>query len=157
MIRSLLLAILLFSASLVQAQGIGEVKFGSSRQVAAMAIEAMFGEPTHSSEDVMSFRDKMFEGYKWDQVDFKFTDGKLTEARFYMDQKSKSLARRKQYSISRTLAKNHALSEDIEEDGSRFYAGGKSPIYYGHLFTLFISPRNGEWSNQLRFGPFKFN
>lgn len=58
--------------------------------------------------------------------------------------------------IAKNLNKKHALSQDYEEDGSRFYAGGLSPKGIGRLFTVFVAPHNGQWSDQLRFGPFKF-
>lgn len=146
---------LLFSTATF-AQGIGNVKFGTSRAEATTAIKALFGEPSKSDNEMMIYTNKTFEGYKWNEVLFKFKNDKLTEARFFMNQKNKSQAKRELSAISKTLGKKHVMTEDIEDDGNTFYAGGKSPEFYGHLFTLFIAPRNGVWTDQLRFGPFKF-
>jgi hypothetical protein len=150
------LALLLITTTLCHAQGIGNVKFGSTRDVATKAIEDFFGEPSKIDDEVMIYTNKVFEGFHWNEVLFKFKDSKLVEARFFMNQKNKSHAKKQLTEISKTLSAKHVMTKDIEDDGNTFYAGGKSPLYYGHLFTLFISPRNGLWTDQLRFGPFKF-
>lgn len=155
-IRFLLILILMTGCLSISAQGIGEVRFGSSREVASEAIFQLFGQPSSTDGNCYIYKNKEFEGFHWNEVLFRFTNDRLTEARFFMNQRSKYEARRKLTAISKVLAKKHVMSMDIEDDGNHFYAGGKSPLYYGHLFTLFISPREGRWTDQLRFGPFEF-
>jgi hypothetical protein len=154
--RKLLILAFLLASTTSFAQGIGNVKFGTHRNVATKAIKELFGEPSSRDAEMIIYTNKTFEGYHWDEVLFKFKGDILTEARFFMNQKNKNLARKQLTRISETLGKKHIMTEDIEDDGNTFYAGGKSPMAYGHLFTLFISPRNGIWTDQLRFGPFKF-
>lgn len=155
-IRPFLILLLTAVAVSASAQGIGDVRFGSSREVASRAIFQLFGQPSSTDDNCYIYTNKVFEGFHWNEVLFKFTGDRLTEARFFMNQRNKHDARRKLTVISKVLAEKHVMSMDIEEDGSYFYAGGKSPLYFGHLFTLFISPRDGKWTDQLRFGPFEF-
>lgn len=155
-VRSLFVVVLTAVSVSVSAQGIGQVRFGSSREVASEAIFALFGRPSSMADNCYVYTDKEFEGFHWNEVLFRFTNNRLTEARFFMNQRSKRDARRRLTAISKVLAEKHVMSMDIEDDGSCFYAGGKSPLYFGHLFTLFVSPRNGKWTDQLRFGPFEF-
>lgn len=154
--RPFLTALCLVFASVAHAQGIGNVQFGSTYEEATARIAEAFGHPAHVTSDEIVYKNKLFEGFKWNQVTFRFRNGQLCEARFYMDHKSKWKAKTELESIAKNLSKKHALSLDYEEDGTRFYAGGLSPLGIGRLFTVFVAPRNGQWSDQLRFGPFKF-
>ena len=71
-----------------------------------------------------------------------------------MNQKNKRMATAKMSAIAKVMEKDYSMSMDYEDDGNLFYAGGTSPLGYGRLFTIFISPRNGVWTTQMRFGPF---
>jgi len=154
--RKLLMAICLFTAVMANAQGISDsVKFGARHDVALKGMESMFGKPSNNTPNQVIFTNKDFEGFHWDEILFNFKNNKLIEARFFMGQKTKHSAKKAMYTISKMMAKKHAMTEDLEEDGTSFFKGGKSPEYFGHLFTIFISPRDGSWTTQLRFGPFK--
>ena len=142
--------------SVSNAQGIGNVQFGSTYEEATARIVETFGHPAHATSDEIVYNNKSFEGFRWNKVTFRFRNGQLCEARFYKDHKSKWMAKTELDSIAKNLSKKHAISLDYEEDGTRFYAGGQSPLGIGRLFTVFVAPRNGHWSDQLRFGPFKF-
>ncbi len=154
--KKVLLVLSLMGTIIANAQGIGNVRFGTQHAEAMEEIKSVFGEPSFSDGDMALFTNKEFEGYTWNEVMFKFKDGILNEARFFMKQKNKSAACKEQEQIAKAMASKHVMSKDIEEGGTPFYAGGQSPLRYGHLFTIFISPRGGAWTNQLRFGPFKF-
>ncbi len=156
LIMSFLTMLVLFCPATLQAQGIGSVKFGSAYEEAVRHIRETFGEPTTATADEMVYNDKSFEGFSWNRITFRFKSGRLCEARFYMKQASKRSAKTQLDIIATALGKKHPLSLDYEEDGTRFYAGGRSPLGIGRLFTVFVSPLNGQWSDQLRFGPFKF-
>lgn len=140
----------------LRAQGIGNVRFGSSYSEAVGRIREAFGEPVLANGDEMVYADKSFEGFCWNRITFRFKSGKLCEARFYMNHANKQKAKAQLENIAACLAKKHSMSLDYEEDGTRFYAGGLSPLGIGRLFTVFVAPHNGQWSDQLRFGPFKF-
>lgn len=154
--RTFLIVLSLAFASVSNAQGIGNVQFGSTYEEATARIVETFGHPAHATSDEIVYNNKSFEGFRWNKVTFRFRNGQLCEARFYKDHKSKWMAKTELDSIAKNLSKKHAISLDYEEDGTRFYAGGQSPLGIGRLFTVFVAPRNGYWSDQLRFGPFKF-
>lgn len=154
--KTLLLALCLSLPSLAIAQGIGKVKFGASYDETLENVKEAFGTPMQATFDEIVFTDKQFEGFVWNKITFRFRNGQLNEARFYMRHKSKTKAKSELEAIAKNLAQKHVLSLDYEEDGTRFYAGGLSPLGIGRLFTVFVSPYKGQWSDQLRFGPFKF-
>lgn len=154
--RKTLFCFLLFMAMNVMGQEIGNVKFGTDQTVAVEGLKAFFGEPKFLDADCVVYTDKHYGGFKWNEVIFRFKNGRFNEARFYMNQKNKTSAKRALENIASVLKKKHELTLDIEEDGSPFYSGGRSPMPFGHLFTLFVSPRSGGWTNQVRFGPFRF-
>ena len=154
--KALLLGLCSLFASQISGQGIGNVRFGSTYEVAAMHIKETFGNPVKATDDEMVYANTLFEGILWNSVTFRFMEGRLCEARFYQDHKNKVKAKAELETIAQNLGKKHALSLDYEEDGNRFYAGGLSPMGIGRLFIVFVAPHNGHWSDQLRFGPFKF-
>lgn len=156
LMRQFVLMLSLLLSTWASAQGIGKIKFGSSHDVALKAIEATFGTPSKTGNDVVVFANKDFEGFRWDEVQFKFKNGVLNEARFFMNQKTKAKAKSELDVIAKALGKKHEMSVDYEDDGNRFYSGGHSPAGFGRLFQAFISPRKGAWSDQLRFGPYQF-
>ena len=98
----------------------------------------------------------LYEGLVWDEVFFLFDDGKLSEVRMYKRQSRKANAVQSVKAVARVMGDTHALTRDLEDDGTPFYKGGKSPLDVGHLFTIYASPYKGAWSTQLRFGPFAF-
>lgn len=154
--KVLLVGLCLHFASQTSGQGIGNIRFGTSYEIAAMHIKETFGNPVKATDDEMVYANTLFEGILWNSVTFRFMEGRLCEARFYQNHKNKVKAKAELENIAKNLSKKHALSQDYEEDGSRFYAGGLSPKGIGRLFTVFVAPHNGQWSDQLRFGPFKF-
>lgn len=140
----------------VYGQGIGNVMFGASYEDAIVRIVDNFGTPTQATEDEVTYSDAWFEGFLWNRVYFKFKEGRLCEARFYRNHKTKLGAKTELKSIAEKFGAKHELSIDYEEDGNNFYAGGTSPVGIGRLFTIFMAPYKGQWSDQVRFGPFKF-
>ena len=74
----------------------------------------------------------------------------------YKRQSRKANAVQSVKAVARAMDDKHAMTRDLEDDGTPFYKGGKSPLDVGHLFTIYASPYKGAWSTQLRFGPFAF-
>lgn len=155
--RLLFVVCILSMVHTLYAQGIGNVKFGTPREVAVHEIELLFGAPSALSDDQMIYTNRDFEGYRWNEVVFNFKKGKLTEARFFMDKNNKTHAKKEMREMANYFGQKYSISDDIEEDGTEFYTCGRSPVGLGRLFTLFVAPRNAIWTTQLRFGPFKFN
>ena len=152
--RKAIMALCLMCATMVSAQGIGNIRFGTTYDEAVTDIKASLGEPVSSDANVVTYKNISFKGFEWNEITFRFKNGKLAEARCYMNHKNKRLATAKLSEIANIMENEHVMSMDYEEDGNLFYAGGRSPMGVGHLFTIFISPRNGIWTPQMRFGPF---
>lgn len=157
-VTKLKLCFLLIAMSFVSlkagAQVFGGAKFGDEQQKALAEIKAVFGEPSSALNNMYVYKDKTFKGLRWSEIHFGFRNGKLDEARFVMVAKNKRDACRESLAICNVMKQSYAMSEDLEEDGTPFYAGGHSPFGYGHLFTIFISPYKGKMTSQLRYGPF---
>lgn len=152
--KKLLLGIMFLCTTLANAQSVCNAKFGMPYEEAVAHIKNVLGTPTTSQADRVVYKNVMFKGIRWSEMIFTFKDGKMTEARCYLNEKSKNAAKAQLHKLAKEMKKEHALSEDYEEDGTVFFAGGKSPVGMGHLFTIFLSPRNGVWTMQMRFGPF---
>lgn len=153
--RKICLAALLMFSMMTKAQNIGKVQFGTLLSEAKTEITTQLGTPSKESEEELCYTNKVFNGFKWNEIHFFFKDGKLNEARFYMTVKNKVAAKVQAKSVYNMLGKDNVMTEDYEDDGTPFYAGGKSPDGFGHLFTIFVSPRSGHWTTQLRYGPFE--
>ena len=153
--KKICLAALLMVSMMAKAQSIGKVQFGTPLSEAKTEITAQMGNPSKATEQELCYTNKVFNGFKWNEIHFFFKDGKLNEARFYMNVKNKAAAKVQAKNVSKVLGKDNVMTEDYEDDGTPFYAGGKSPDGFGHLFTIFVSPRAGRWTTQLRYGPFE--
>lgn len=137
------------------AQDFGGASFGDEQQKALKEIKVLFGEPSSVVANTVVYKNKTFKGLRWSEIHFGFKEGRFDEARFFMMAKDKRDARRETVVISNVMKKDHTMSEDIEEDGAPFFAGGQSPFGFGHLFTIFVSPYKGKMTSQLRYGPFE--
>ena len=137
-------------------ESVGTVELGSSYDEALAAIKAEFGDPKTVSEDEVTFGPKRFRGFAFDEVKFRFKNGKFNEARFYQKVGSKAEAQRKMENIAQTMRTKHELSRDVEEDLTWFYKGGRSPLGIGHLFTIYTYRRQGAYGVELRYGPINF-
>lgn len=153
-LKTVFLSLLLTLSMSATAQEIGNVRFGSAQSEAITNIKALFGEPATSTTDGITYKNKTYAGMTWNEIHFNFKDGVLSEARFYMNAKNKAAALQQMAREATAMGKSNVMTKDYEDDGTPFYAGGKSPDGYGHLFTIFASPRAGRWTSQLRFGPF---
>ena len=153
--KKALLGLCLMCATMANAQGIGKVRFETAYDEAVPCIEAILGTPVAADANAITCKNVSFKGFKWSEITFKFKEGRLTEARCYMNQRNKKAATSQLSDIAKVMEKEHVMTMDFEDDGNLFYAGGTSPMGYGHLFTIFISPRNGIWTTQMRFGPFR--
>lgn len=137
-------------------ESVGTVELGSAYDEALAAIKAEYGEPKSVSEDEVVFGPKKYRGFSFDEVKFRFKNGKFNEARFYSKVGTKGEAQRKMENIAQTMRTKYELSRDVEEDLTWFYKGGRSPLGIGHLFTIYTYRKQGAYGVELRFGPINF-
>lgn len=155
MFRICFLTVVLSVCASSWGDGLSARFFGLCYDDARKNIAEMLGKAAEvSGEDGIRYKDVEYDGMMWDEACFRFTDGVLTEARFYSVQTSKAAALRYAETIALKMGKEHSLSKDYEDRRTFFYKGGRSPMDFGHLFTIFVSPYRGGWSTQLRYGPF---
>ena len=154
--KKLLLALLLALPLPFDAQTIDTSLFGVSCHEALAALEKEFGKPKATTDEKLSYCNIQYEGVVWDEAYFMFRDSKLCEVRMYKRQGRKANAVQGVRTVARNMGAKHVVTKDLEEDGTPFYKGGKTPVDFGHLFTIYASPYKGAWSTQLRFGPFSF-
>lgn len=152
--RKILMALCLMFATLAQAQDLKTLKFGTIFDDAIINIKSSLGEPTTSNTNLVVYQNVHYRGFKWDKITFKFAQRKLCEVRCYMNKKNKQQALTQLSAIAKTMKKDYSITMDYEDDGDVFYSGGVSPMGFGHLFTIFVSPCNSIWTAQMRFGPF---
>lgn len=152
--RKILMTLCLMFATLAQAQDLKTLKFGTIFDDAIINIKSSLGEPTTSNTNLVVYQNVHYRGFKWDKITFKFAQRKLCEVRCYMNKKNKQQALTQLFAIAKTMKKDYSITMDYEDDGDVFYSGGVSPMGFGHLFTIFVSPYNSIWTAQMRFGPF---
>lgn len=154
--RRLIFMIFLSVAMAANADILDAGFFGTNYDVAVKVIEKEFGKPAQvANANELKFTDIKFADVVWNEAHFKFIGGVLSEARFYSRQTSKPAALRFSSKLATTMEKQHSVTKDYEDEDTFFYKGGKSPMDFGHLFTIFVSPYKGVWSTQLRYGPFE--
>lgn len=157
--KKVFLLFALFVSLAVSAQRVekvGTVQLGLPYAEALSAIKAEFGEPVSASADEVIYGKKTFRGFAYDEVKFRFKNGRFNEARFFMKVGSKAGAQKKMEDIARELGKTEQLSRDIEDGNTWFYKGGVSPVGVSHLFTIYTYPRQGSHGTELRYGPVRF-
>ena len=135
---------------------VGTVALGLPYSEALAAIKAEFGEPVSVSSDEVTFGKKAFQGFTFDEVKFRFKNGKFNEARFFAKVGAKGVAQRKMEDIAKNMGQHYNLSRDLEDDNSWFYKGGRAPVGVSHLFTIYTYPRQGSYGVELRYGPIRF-
>ncbi|GEM_PF-791616 len=159
----LTLALALIMSLTMSARNEAEVagaKFGSSYEEALITLKTKFGEPSVKAENQLVFLNKSFEGFKADRVEVGFQTLRdaslLNQARFYFFCPNKAAAVTKMKALAKRMESNYTVSYDEENGGTAFYKGGCSPLGIGNLFTIFVSPYQGKWTCQLRYGKFLF-
>lgn len=134
--------------------------FGSTYEETVTALESKFGMPYSKTTDKLVYLNKNFEGMKADRVELGFQelDGstKLNQARFYFLCANKAAAVAKMKALAKKMGEEYNISYDEEDGGTAFYKGGNSPLGIGNLFTIYVSPYQGKWSCQVRYGKFLF-
>ena len=157
--RKVFLLMAMFVSLAMNAQRVekvGTVELGKPYAEALEAIKAEFGEPVSVSEDQVVYGKKSYRGTTYDEVKFRFRDGKFNEARFFVKVGSKAAAQKRMEDIAREMKSSYDVSRDVEDDMSWFYKGGKSPVGVSHLFTIYTYPRQGSYGTELRYGPVRF-
>lgn len=152
----MLLAVCIMMTALSYAHGLSTELFGTRYAEALRNIESILGKSAKVEADKVIYNKVEYEGMTWDEAYFKFSDGQLVEARFYSRQAGKAKALRHLEEVAKVLKRSHAITKDYEDKHTAFYKGGRSPMDFGHLFTIFVSPYKGGWTTQLRYGPFEF-
>ncbi len=151
-----LLTICVWMFALSYAHTLSTELFGSRYPDAMRNIEAMLGKPTTEVDGKVVYKNVKYEGMSWNEAYFKFAQGVLVEARFICMTPTKSTSLRHLEDIAKVMKQSHDMTKDYEDRHTAFYKGGRSPMEFGHLFTIFVSPYKGRWSAQLRYGPFEF-
>ena len=135
------------------------VSFGTSYEETIAVLQKTFGLPSVKVPDKLVYLDEKFEGMKADKVEFGFqeVDGTpvLNQARFYFLCNNKASAVEKMKTLAKNMGTKYNISYDVEEGGTEFYKGGISPIGIGNLFTIYVSPYQGKWTCQVRYGKFQ--
>lgn len=139
---------------------LGGAKFGTSYEETLHAVETAWGSPKAQSETSVTYANALFEGVKANRVELGFQQlsdvKKLNQARVYFDCPNKAAAMAKMKAVVKKLESLYAVSYDEEDGGTSFYKGGNSPLGIGNLFTVFVSPYQGKWTCQVRYGAFKY-
>ena len=134
--------------------------FGASYDETVTALKGNFGEPNTKTDNQLVYLNKNFEGLKADRVELGFqqTNGesKLNQARLYFFCPNKAAAVAKMKALAKKMGTKYTISYDEEAGGTAFYKGGCSPLGIGNLFTIYVSPYQGKWACQLRYGKFQF-
>lgn len=130
------------------------VDFGMPMDKATAAIQRIYGAPEQKGESTISYTKKSFRGMTFDQIEFGFKEGRLVDARFVCDCKTRVESSSKMDAIAAMMKKSYEISKDKEDQGPWFYVGGISPRGIGHLFTIFMYRRQGIHCAELRYGPF---
>ena len=134
--------------------------FGASYEDTEVALKSNYGEPSSKSETSLVYLNKNFEGFTANRVEFGFQQSngasKLNQARFYFFCANKAAAVAKMKALAKKLGTKYPVSYDEEDGGMAFYKGGRSPLGIGSLFTIFVSPYQGKWTCQVRYGSFHF-
>lgn len=134
--------------------------FGSTYEETVTALESKFGMPYSKTTDKLVYLNKSFEGMKADRLELGFQElngtTKLNQARFYFLCANKAAAVAKMKALAKKMGEEYSISYDEEDGGTAFYKGGNSPLGIGNLFTIYVSPYQGKWSCQIRYGKFQF-
>lgn len=161
--KKLFLALALFVSLTVSARQSADVagaEFGSTYEQTLTSLEGTFGNPNSKEANKIVYLNKNFEGFKADRAEFGFQDlngtKKLNEARFYFLCANKNAAIFKMKALVKKMSAKYEVSYDEEDGGTAFYKGGNSPLGIGNLFTIYVSPYQGKWTCQIRYGKFQF-
>lgn len=134
--------------------------FGASYDETVTALKGNFGEPNSKTDDRLVYLNKSFEGLNADRIEmgFQVVNGatKLNQARIYFVCPNKTAAVAKMKTLAKKMESKYTISYDEEDGGTAFYKGGHSPLGIGSLFTIYVSPYQGKWTCQLRYGKFQF-
>ena len=118
------------------------ISIGTSLDDAQKTLHATYGKPDKATDTELIYHNKQFHHCKYDVLIFTFTEGKLSEARFYIVKPTFSTAQQEMESIARRI-------------DSWFYVGGIAPSGIGHLLALHTYKTGKNYHTELRFGPFK--
>lgn len=161
--KKVLLALALMVSLSVSAKQDAEVagaSFGASFTETLTALKGNFGEPSTQADDKLVYLNKNYEGMKADRMEFGFQklngSNVLNQARVYFYCANKAAAIAKMKALAKKLGQKYSVSYDEEDGGTAFYKGGMSPMGIGNLFTIFVSPFQGKWTCQVRYGKFTF-
>jgi len=157
--RKVLLLLCLMIGMVVNAQNntkVGNVELGTDYATALEQIKAEYGEPVSVTENMVTYKNKRHEGMNFDEVVFKFRNGKFNEARFYQKAGSRAASQKQLEVVAKEMGKNHNMTKDFEDGRIWFYKGGKAPVGLGHFMTISSTPRQGTYYTELRYGPFSF-
>lgn len=162
--KLLLAAMLMFSAmsyANVTAE-ISGVKFGMNYAEASKQFETQFGLPIAITPTQIAYKNKEYMGLKFQDVVFNFQknqegDTFLNEARLTIKSSTRTQAQRWVEMIAKKLKEKYpGMTWDLEDDGTKFYKGGTSPVNNSYLFTVYMYRFQGQYLAVLRYGPLPY-
>lgn len=101
-------------------------------------------------------------GLKFQDVVFNFQKNQegetfLNEARLTIKSSTRTQAQRWVEMIAQKLKEKYpGMTWDLEDDGTKFYKGGTSPVNNSYLFTVYMYRFQGQYLAVLRYGPLPY-
>lgn len=138
------------------------VEFGANYAEASKQFVTLFGMPVATTPSQIIYKEKEHLGVKFDDVVFKFQHDDtgttfLNEARLTIVSSTRAQARLWVEKIAEKLIEKYpGTSWDLEDDGSKFYKGGTSPVNQTYLFTIYMYRSGGKYLSVLRYGPLPY-
>lgn len=139
-------------------------KFGDSYTNVKNILERKFGEPNSWDIDktCITYRGVSYGGIYFSTVLFKFqysSSGFSYFNRCIMASENKTAkeAISKRDAIKSVLAKKYKMTEDIDDDGFKYYHGGTSPQqedYFG--FCIDVIKLDDGYAARLDYGPYQY-
>ncbi|MBR1787777.1 MAG: hypothetical protein IJ762_01110 [Bacteroidaceae bacterium] len=109
------------------------IPFGTSYQDAESMLKNKYGYPEYGTDpNVITYKHKKYAGITFDSIHFLFqSDGVnsyLNGCVFILDAKTEKEAKEKRELLHDILAKKYIMVDDTDENGFKYYFGGRSPI-----------------------------
>jgi hypothetical protein len=119
------------------------IPFGSSYEKAEEILENKYGSSSYlSDKNTIVYLNKSYGGILFDRIMFLFqSDGYksyMNGCVFVLEATSLNDAKEKRDRLYRNLSSKYDLYENVDEDGNKYYYGGRPPIHYGTGLTIDI-------------------
>ena len=96
---------------------VGTVELGLPYVEAVAAMKAEWGEPSKENEREVTYKHKTYKGFAFDEVVFRFKNGRFNEARFFVKVGSRYAAQKRMEELANKMGKENTLSKDLKRVG----------------------------------------